>query len=71
MNTAKIVWTELTFLNVLTIIGVWRLFSIAVRNGSVLIVRDTGMPLEVYLVFPLLIIFNSVFLVAVLKVKTK
>jgi uncharacterized BrkB/YihY/UPF0761 family membrane protein len=56
-------FSVLTILNALTILGLWRIFYLAVHNGAVNVVSDSGMALEVYAVFPIMIIFNALMFV--------
>ena len=48
----------ITIINVLTVIGLWRIFYYAVRLGSVTVVPDFTMSLESTLVFPMVLFLN-------------
>jgi hypothetical protein len=57
-----------TIINFLTVIGLWRIFYLAITKGSITVVPDSAMPLEVTVVFPLVALTN-VFVFIVLMIE--
>lgn len=58
-------------LNIVAIIGIWRIFYFAELYHGILVIPDLTMNLEIYLAFPYMVLINSLFIIALIYSRRK